>query len=91
MFRISNTIRRTKSEDGGILLDIHHGQLFRLNVVGSKVLDLLERGLDETQIAAEVSQAYAVDIETVRVDVRDFIEMLNRHHILGVRREAETG
>lgn len=88
MFRISDTIRRTKTEDGGILLDIHHGQMFCLNVVGSKIVELLERGFEEAQIAAQVSSAYAMDIETVRADVHDFIEALNKHHILQVRGAA---
>jgi len=85
MFRISDTIRRTQAEDGGILLDVHHGQIFRLNVVGSKILELLEGGFDEAQIACQVSSAYVTNIETVRADVHDFIEVLNRHHILQVR------
>jgi hypothetical protein len=92
MFRVSNTVRRTKTEDGGVLLDIHHGRMFCLNVVGSRILDLLEKGFDTAQIAAEVSDAYAMDIETVRADVRDFVEVLNKHHILQVRdRDASNG
>ncbi|MHB8527260.1 MAG: PqqD family protein [Candidatus Acidiferrales bacterium] len=85
MFRISGTIRRTQTQDGGIVLDIQHGQMFCLNVVGSKIIDLLERGLDEAQIADQISRAYAADIEIVRTDVRDFIEVLNKHHILQTR------
>jgi Coenzyme PQQ synthesis protein D (PqqD) len=88
MLRISETIRRTKTEDGGILLDIHHGQMFCLNVVGSKIVELLESGFDEAEIAAQISGAYAMDIETVRADVHDFVEALNKNHILQVRREA---
>jgi hypothetical protein len=44
MFRISNDVRSTQTQDGSILLDIHHGQMFCLNLVGSKILELLERG-----------------------------------------------
>jgi len=85
MLRIADAIRRTQTEDGGILLDIHHGQMSCLNVVGSKIIELLERGFDETQIAEQVSGMFAADIETVRADVRDFIEVLNKHHILQMR------
>jgi hypothetical protein len=92
MFQLSESVRRTKNEDGGVLLDIHLGRMFCLNVVGSKILDLLEKGFDTAQIAAEVSDAYAMDIETVRTDVRDFVEVLNKHHILQVRdRAASSG
>jgi hypothetical protein len=85
MFALADTIRRTQTEDGGILLDIHHGQMFSLNAVGSQMIELLEKGFDEGQIAAHVARAYAADIETIRADVRDFIAVLKKHHILQVR------
>jgi hypothetical protein len=91
VFRISDTIRRTKTEDGGILLDIHHGQMFSLNIVGAKILELLESGFDEAQISAKVSEYYAADIGRVRADVHEFIEDLNQHHILQVRSESGIG
>ncbi|MFZ0579770.1 MAG: PqqD family protein [Candidatus Acidiferrales bacterium] len=90
MFQVSSTVRRTKTEDGGVLLDIHHGRMFCLNVVGSQIIDLLERGFDAAQIAREVSDAYATDIEKVGADVREFIEVLNKHHILQVRAAGLT-
>lgn len=85
MFAVADTIRRTHTEDGGILLDIHHGQMFSLNAVGSQMIELLEKGFDERQIAAHVANAYAADIEIIRADVRDFIAVLQKHHILQVR------
>lgn len=85
MFQLAPRVRRTQSADGGVLLDIHHGQMFRLNVVGSMVLELLESGLDEAQISAEIGRVCAMDIEIVRADVRDFIARLNDHHLLQVR------
>jgi hypothetical protein len=90
MFRISDTIRRTETVDGGILLDIHHGQMFCLNVVGAKILELMQRGYDETGIAVEISRDYGANGEVVRADVRDFIEMLHKHHILQPVRSADV-
>ena len=82
MLRISNTIRRTETIDGGILLDVHDGQMFCLNVVAAKILELLEHGNDETSIAEHISQEYATDRATVRAHVIEFIKILERHHIL---------
>lgn len=82
MHAISSSIRRTQTPDGGILLDIERGQIFCLNVIGSKILDLLEEGHNEERIAEQVSAAYGTDIETVRTDVHDFLDALNRHEIL---------
>jgi hypothetical protein len=90
VFRICDTIRRAQTDDGGVVLDVLHGQMFCLNVVGAKILELLEKGFDEAQIAEQVSGAYVMDIETVRADVHEFIEVLNKHHILQVRTAGGT-
>jgi len=82
MFKVSETIRRTETLDGGILLDVHHGQMFCLNVVGAKILELLGRGYDESQIANEISRDYGANSEVVRADVLEFIDTLQKHHIL---------
>ncbi len=90
MFTISDAIRRTQTVDGGILLDVHHGQMFCLNVVGSKILELIQRGYDEPQIADEISRDYGASREVVRADVLDFIETLHKHHILQPVRAADV-
>jgi hypothetical protein len=90
MFRISDTIRRTETVDGGILLDIHHGQMFSLNVVGAKILELMQRGYDETRIADEISGSYGANREVVCADVLDFIASLYKHHILQPVRSADV-
>ena len=82
MFRISETIRRTETVDGGILLDVHHGQMFCLNVAGAKILELMQQGYDESRIADEISRDYGVSKDIVRADVIEFIETLQKHHIL---------
>jgi Coenzyme PQQ synthesis protein D (PqqD) len=82
MLAISKTIRRTQTQDGRILLDVERGQIFCLNVIGSKILDLLETGYDEGQIAEHVSEAYGADLDIVRTDVHDFLKTLNKHEIL---------
>lgn len=86
MFQISRTVRRTETEDGGVLLDVHHGKIFCLNVVGSKILDLLEKGFGTAEIVRELSAAYAMDIETVGADVREFIKALQELGVLEASR-----
>jgi len=85
MFRISDTIRRTQTVDGGILLDIHHGQMFCLNILGAKILELMQQGYDESRIADEISRDYQVPRDAVRADVLEFIESLHKHHVLAIR------
>lgn len=90
MLRLSDTIRRTETPDGGILLDVHHGQMFCLNVVGAKILNLMQRGYDEARIADEISRQYGANREDVRADVIEFIETLRKHHILQPVRAADV-
>jgi len=75
--------------DGGILLDIHHGQMFCLNIVGSQILKLMQQGYDESRIAEEISRDYGASREVVRTDVLEFIETLHKHHILQPVRSAD--
>lgn len=90
MLNASDTVRSTQTEDGRIVLDIRHGQMFSLNIVGSRILDLIEHGWDEPRIAEEISRAYAMKIEVVRPDVHEFIESLRRHHIVQSTQSADS-
>jgi hypothetical protein len=82
MLRVSDTVRHTETAEGGILLDVHQGQMFCLNVVGGKILELVRRGYDESRIADEISRDYGASKDVVRADVIEFIQVLEKHHVL---------
>lgn len=88
MLRVPEHVRKTNSPDGGIVLDIKHGRMFTLNLVGSKILELLECQRTVSQIAAELSREYGIDTEVATRDVREFLEMLERHHLLETQSSA---
>ena len=90
MFKICNAVRSTQTQDGSILLDIHHGQMLCLNLVGSKILELLQCGYDETRIAEEISNSYGVAKDVASGDVHEFLDALYRHHILQPQRPDGT-
>lgn len=83
--RVAENVRSTHSHDGGIVLDILHGQMFRLNFVGSRILELLKQGSAELQIAEQLAREFGIDRATAETDVREFIETLEKHHLLTVR------
>jgi Coenzyme PQQ synthesis protein D (PqqD) len=87
---VSHTIRRIQTPDGAVLLNVERGQMFSLNPVGSKILELLDAGVAQAQIAEQVSAAWSADLEMVERDVRDFIEALRRHEILQCRLPGTT-
>ncbi len=82
MYKVSEGIRSTHGQDGAIVLDIRQGQMFNLNFVGSRVLELLETGATESAIVDEISQKFEVSRDIAESDVREFIESLKQHHLL---------
>jgi len=82
MYKVSEGIRSTHGQDGAIVLDIRQGQMFNLNFVGSRILELLETGATESAIVDEISQKFDVSRDTAASDVREFIESLKQHHLL---------
>ena len=82
MNRVAEGVRSTHGQDGAIVLDIRQGQIFNLNLVGSRILELLETGSTQSAIVDEVSQKFEVSREIAESDVREFIESLKQHHLL---------
>ena len=82
MTPIPNSIRRVANADGGVVLDLRRGAMFRVNPLGAKVLDLLDRGDSPTQIALKLSAEFNVPLNDVRADVEEFIESLKMHGVL---------
>ena len=82
MFKVSSAIRSTSTADGALLLDIHRGRILGLNRTGSRVFQMLEGGVDQNQIAGEISDEFGVDAGQVRNDVLDFIRTLQEHNVL---------
>jgi len=82
MCRVSEGVRSTHGQDGAIVLDIGQGQMFNLNLVGSRILELLETGATESAIVDEVSQKFEVSRDVAEGDVREFMESLKQHHLL---------
>lgn len=82
MHKVSDSIRSTHGQDGAIVLDIRQGQMFNLNLVGSRILELVECGSSEEQIADAISREFSADIETVRTDVAEFLGELKANKLL---------
>ena len=75
-------MRSTHGQDGAIVLDIRHGQMFNLNVVGSRILELLKNGASESAITDDISQTFEVSRDVAERDVREFIDALKEHELV---------
>lgn len=82
MYRVSEGVRSTHGQDGAIVLDIRQGQMFNLNCVGSRILELLESGSQEPDIVNVISHEFNAARGEVENDVREFIEALRKHKLV---------
>jgi hypothetical protein len=82
MYKVSEGIRSTHGQDGAIVLDIRQGQMFNLNFVGSRILELLKNGSTESAIADQLSQDFDVSRDIAEHDVREFIDALKEHRLV---------
>lgn len=82
MQKIAEGVRSTHNQDGGIVLDVRQGKMFRLNLVGSRILALLEAGYQELRISEELSRQFGISLEIVEADVHEFLGMLEKHRLL---------
>lgn len=84
-FRIPEHVRSTHSPDGAAILDVLHGQMFRLNLAGSRILELLKQEFAEPEIAEQLANEFGIDRVLADADVREFLEMLEKHHLVTAR------
>jgi hypothetical protein len=83
--KLSAQVRSTHGQDGAVVLDILHGRMFWLNLVGSRMLELLKQDRTESQIVDELSREFGADREIVEADLKEFLAHLERHRLLELR------
>ena len=78
----ANDVRRVSSSDGAIVLHVRRGTMFRVNLMGSKILDLLEQGVSPAEIAERISAEFNVSLEVVQNDLGPFLQSLRTHGVI---------
>jgi hypothetical protein len=82
MYRVSATVRSTHNQDGALVLDVRQGQIFNLNFVGSRILELLKTGSNESTIIDQISREFGVSWDLAENDVREFLQSLKKCHLV---------
>ena len=80
--KLSAQVRSTHSQDGAVVLDILHGEMFRLNFVGSRMLELLEQGFTEAQIAQKIAIEFEAEPQIIAQHLRAFIAHLETQRLI---------
>jgi hypothetical protein len=82
MHRPSDLVRSTHSQDGGTILDLRDGRLFRLNSTASLIWEQLRNGQPAAQIAKTVADCFGISEEVARNDVAHFLESARQYELL---------
>lgn len=78
MYRVSESVRITFSDDGAIVLAIHTGKVLRSNPTGSLVLQYLQQRATVSEIIAAVSSRFGLSLSVAATDVSEFLETLEK-------------
>jgi hypothetical protein len=82
MYVVSKGVRSTQGQDGAVVLDIDQGQMFSVNLVGSRILEFLEKDLTEPEIVKAICQEFQASRDLVERDVHEFINSLKLHKLV---------
>jgi coenzyme PQQ synthesis protein D (PqqD) len=82
MLSISKSVRLTKSQDGGILLDVDRGAIFSLNVVGTRIVELLQQQQSRSSLLRQVSCEFDVSEAAAAADLDEFLSTLRKQELL---------
>jgi len=91
MYRVSETVRTTHGQDGAVVLDIRQGQMFNLNPVGSRIVELLKSGNTELQIADQLIREFGIGRDVAEKDTHEFLQELKNHRLIEDCERAVAG
>ena len=67
-----------KQDNGAIVFDKDQGIYFQTNEVGVKILELLSKNKNEEDNVSTISDAYSIETDVAKQDVKDFIQSLKK-------------
>jgi hypothetical protein len=80
--KVSKSVRACHNQDGAVLLDVAEGKIYGLNPVASRIVELIEEGRSEQQIAFVISQEFSAELSVVLKDVQRLLKELARYKLL---------
>lgn len=89
MIRLSENLRTTRSADGAVLLDIRRGRIFRFNLTGSKILEMLRSGAEECDVVSMLVREFAADPVLAKSDTSAFLVSLRDNALLEAQQPQE--
>jgi hypothetical protein len=82
MYRVSDTVLSTHNGDGGIIVDIQHDRLLRLNRTGSWIFQQVEAAQTQLQIVEALSRDFHIRRQSAQEDVANFLRSLEEQGLI---------
>ena len=75
-------LRTIVNQDGAVILNTTTGDIATLNAIGAVIWQALERGEPLERIAADLGGETREQVDSLKRDVREFINALKAHKLL---------
>jgi hypothetical protein len=76
MITPDSNVRSTINCDGGVLLNLSTGVVFRINAVGATVWQMIEQGTAIEKILDSLVNQYTIPRDQAEKDTREFLQQL---------------
>jgi coenzyme PQQ synthesis protein D (PqqD) len=87
LHKVVRELRNVCNGDGGVVLDVKRGQIYRLNSVGAMIFEGIKCGQPARQIADALTSQFGVKRDIAEADVRAFMARLQSNGLI----EVESG
>ncbi len=68
--------------ENGFVFHASRGESFSTNVIGKRILSLMQEGKDQQAIQGFILNEYDIDKATCEKDIYDFIKMLTQFNLI---------
>jgi hypothetical protein len=82
MYRVSDAVLSTHNDDGGIIVDIQHDRLLRLNRTGSEIFRRVVTSQTQVQIVEALSRDFDICRQSAQEDVANFLRSLEERGLI---------
>lgn len=82
MPKLSDNLRTTYTADGAVVLDIARGRIFRFNLTGSRILQMIESSRVQEEITSMLVRQFSADAMVAESDTGEFLANLKTHSLL---------
>jgi hypothetical protein len=89
--RRNEHILSARMDDEVVALHVGRGVCYGLDCVGARVWDLLDQATTIEHLCQRLTDEFAVDIDTCRIDVLDLLEDLTQEDLVAIQRAVGSG